>query len=206
MPDLFAEFVQKLVLLFHIKLTIGYLVVDDIGSQLLGELRGKIVVLRQLFRIGDPPVEQLLALVDLREVPPDLVDDVAHVDDADHLDQQHRQDLPGVLGSDVPVADREHRRAGEVEGEDVPVGPGVVKCGDPQGPVGAPVVLRGHVQDDALNGKKLYKNVDEDEAAPDELSDLNLIPPVGRDLNLQQNIKLLESSVYFYNKDEIDGN
>ena len=195
LPDLFTEFIQKLVLLLNIEPVVCDLIVDDIRSQLLGEFGGKVVVLWQLFRVGNPPVQQLLALVDLWEVSSDFIDDVAHVDDADHLDHQHCQYLPRILRSDVPVADCEHGRAGKVERKYVPVAPAVVKCGNSDGPVDTPVALWGHIKNNALNHQNLYKNMDEYETTTDKLSDLNLVSPVRRDLNLQQNIELLESSV-----------
>ena len=40
--------------------------------------------------------------------------------------------------------------------------------------------------------------MDEDEAAPDELGDLDLVPPVGGDLDLEQDVELLEPPVDLY--------
>ena len=48
--------------------------------------------------------------------------------------------------------------------------------------------------------------MDEDEAAPDELGDLDLVPPVGGDLDLEQDVELLEPPVYLYAEEQVDGN
>lgn len=60
-------------------------------------------------------------------------------------------DFPFVFGSQVSVADREHRGAGEIQGVDVSVEPGLVEVVDVLGPVEVGVAVGSQHQDNALN-------------------------------------------------------